>query len=301
MLKPTSINLIKNLAIKLEATDMAAAHALMEMAHSARPNGLYIKQKLHQYMQAIQAQKDHIQNLATLQRTGELAIIPIGFRCFTAKHLKHNVGISQQTLPFDVGFFPPASVASILTCPQVSLCLQISGSFDICQKHENHNHPIHGNGIKFCRSSKEEVDKAVARKSKDKLNQYLDRTFGYYTLDNQHRYVLAHYNWHILADQDKSGGCTDMAANLKRASGTLNRRIARMINLCNTAKAAIFVFHNPQNYKYMLIDDKMLDLGDLSEVKEAATAAFKVKVHVVTDKELIESESLREQVAHASL
>lgn len=300
MLKPKSVDAIRDLAVQLETTDIAAAHALMEMAHSGRPNGLYIEQKLHQYKQAIEAEKSHIHNLATMHRTGAAAIIPIGFRCSTAKFLRRRIGISQHTNPFDVGFFPPASAASLLTLPKVSLCHQDKGSFDVCQKHENHNHPIHGNGIKFCRSSKEEIDAAVSSKEQNNINQYLDSTFGYYTLDNQHGYVLAHYNWHAFADEKHSGGCTDMFQNLKTASDTLNRRICRMMDACHAAKIAIFVFQNRQNYRHMLIDDKILDLGDLSEVREAATAAFKTKAHVVTDIELIESASLRERVAHAS-
>lgn len=298
MLRPKSIDEIRDLAIRLEMKDIEAAHALMDMAHSARPDGPYIKQKLRQYKQTIKAEKDHILNLSIMNRVGAAAIIPIGFRCFTADFLRRRIGISQHTNPFDVGFFPPASAASILSTPEVSLSLQERASFDICQKHENYNHPIHGTGIRFCRSSKKEIDIAVSRKEQSNLNQYLDSTFGYYTLDNQHSYILAHYNWHAFAGIKEPGECIDMAQNLRTASNTLNRRIQRMMDACHAAKIVIFVFHNPQNYKHMLIDDKMFDLEDLSLISEAAAEAFKAKAHVVTDIELIESAGLRERVAY---
>jgi hypothetical protein len=300
MLKAKSIDSIRDLAVRLEATDIEAAHALMETAHAARPDGTFIKQKLQQYKKVIIDRKDHILRLKDYQRTGVAAIIPIGFRCFTAQYLKRTVGIDQCTHPFNVGFFSPRSVASILQSPEVSLCSE-DDAYDICQKHENHQHPNHGNGIWFRRSNKEEIDRTVAGKSRDSINQYLDSTFGYYTLDNRHNYVLAHYIWHIFADAKKSGGCSDVRENLQRASAILNRRIARMMEVCHASKIAIFVFHNPNNYSYMQIDDTIHELTDLSEAKEAAQAAFGSKAHVVTDLELVESQYLQEQVAKALL
>jgi hypothetical protein len=301
MLKPKSIDSIRDLAVQLEATDIEAAHALMEMAHTARPNGQFIEQKLRRYKQKIEETRAHLLRLAELHKTGAAAIIPIGFRCLTAEYLRHAVGVAQYTLPFDVGFFPPTSVASILDFPQVSLCFQDRSSFDICRKHENRKHPIHGDGIWFRRSSKEEIDSIVRGKDKSAINQYLDSTFGYYTLDNRHNYVLAHYNWHTYADNRKSGGCTDMPTNLQNASNILNRRIDRMMKLCHASKIAIFIFYNPQNYRHMRIDEEICDLTDLSAIKEAAQAIFKSKAHVVTDVELIESQYLREQVAKAAI
>jgi len=298
ILKPKSIDSIRDLAVQLETTDIEAAHALMVMAHAARPSGTFIEQKLRQYKQEIETKKNHISTLLALQRIGAAAIIPIGFRCFTAKYLRRRIGLSQNTHPFDVGFFPPTSVASILEFPQVSLCVQQRSSFDICQKYENHKHPTHGNGIMFCRSSKEEIDLEVSDKSKGEINQYLDATFGYYTLDNRHRYVLAHYNWHAFASEKHSRGCTDMSINLINATEILNRRIDRMMKLCHAAEIVIFVFHNPNNYEYMQIDDEICDLCDLSDVKNAAKAVFNAKAHVLTDLELIESASFREKLAN---
>jgi hypothetical protein len=298
ILRPKSVDSIRDLAVQLETTDIEAAHALMAIAHAARPKGPFIEQKLRQYKQEMATIKNHISNLSELQRIGAAAIIPIGFRCFTAEYLRRRIGLSQNTHPFDVGFFPPASVASILKFPQISLCIQQRSSFDICQKYENHKHPTHGNGIKFCRSSKQEIDLEVSDKSKGEINQYLDASFGYYTLDNRHGYVLAHYNWHAFASEKYSRGCTDMSINLKNATETLNRRIDRMMKLCHAAEVVIFVYYNPNSYEYMQIDDEICDLCDLSEVKHAAKAVFNSKAHVLTDVELIESASFRENLAN---
>lgn len=297
MLKPKSINAIRDLAVEVESEDIKAAHALMEIAYSARPDGPFIKKKLHHYKQKI----DHIQRLLELQRAGIAAVIPIGFRCYTAQLLKRQFGISQQTYPFNNGFFPPASFASLLTLPRVCMNTEDKTSFDICQKFENQSDPTIGKGIRFIRSSKEEIDAAATSRQQKGINQYLDSTYGYYTLDNQHSYVLAHYNWHAFADERKSKGVIDTSQNLKIVCETLNRRMARLLEICHAAKIIIFVYHNPQNYKYMSIDNKMLDLCDLSKAREAATAVFKEKAHVVTGTEVVNSSWLRERVAHEVL
>jgi hypothetical protein len=297
MLKPKSINLIRDLAVRLEATDVEASHTLMEIAYSARPNGEFIEQKLRQYRLEIDATRNHITKIAALQKAGAAAIVPVGFRCFTSQWLRKRIGISQCTHPFDVGFFPPASIASVLRFPRISLDFQDKASFDICKKYENSKHLLYGKGVRFCRSSKEEIDLAVMGACKKKFNRYLDSTFGYYTLDNRHGYVLAHYNWHLLAEEKMSAGCVDMAANLHRASEILNRRIDRMIKACHSASIVIFVSHNPQCYGYMQVDGEVYDLMDLTDIGVAANAAFGGKVHVVTAAELIESTSIRRLIA----
>ena len=58
-----------------------------------------------------------------------------------------------------------------------------------------------------------------------------------------------------------------------------------MLDICHGSNMAILVYHNPQDYRYMAIDDSCLDLDDLSEVKKAASELFGSKAHVVTTNE----------------
>ena len=95
------------------------------------------------------------------------------------------------------------------------------------------------------------------------INKYLDSTFGYYTLDLDNEFVLAHYNWHIFADKDKLKGIYDPILNIKNINNILNRRIERMLNKCNTAKYILLIFGEAQEYKYMMIDDCHFDLEDV--------------------------------------
>ena len=242
--------------------------------------------------------RNHVSNLVKWNKKKALAIIPIGFRCHTTKFLNEKIGISQPSYPFDVGFFSPHSISSILRYPKVSLDYMNPSSFDICKKKENYQNPTYGKGIKFIRSNKQEIDALVKTKDKNgkDINRFLDSTFGYYTLDNNHKYILAHYNWHLLADKVKSDGCSDMRINLEKASGILNRRISRMIKTCNSAKVVILVFHNPNEYKFMQIDDEIFDLEDLSEIKEVACETFQSKIIVVSDQELIYSKVVHEKI-----
>ena len=45
--------------------------------------------------------------------------IPVGYRCFTGKRKAFNLKV--RSLPFDNGFFPPQSIASILKSGNMNL------------------------------------------------------------------------------------------------------------------------------------------------------------------------------------
>ena len=61
----------------------------------------------------------------------------------------------------------------------------------------------------------------------------------------------------------------------------LNRRIERMMDVCHSAKKIIFIFHNPQKFKYMFIDEMELELENLSGFKRTAKNIFKAEVYVL--------------------
>ena len=105
MIKDSSIKSIRDLAISLEKKDILAAFKLMELAQESNQNGTFVEKKIKQYKNIIEINKIH--------KTGELAIIPVGFRCHTKMLLKRDIKY-RNLLPFDNGFFPPESVVSIL-------------------------------------------------------------------------------------------------------------------------------------------------------------------------------------------
>ena len=280
MIKDSSIKSIRDLAISLEKKDILAAFKLMELAQESNQNGTFVEKKIKQYKNIIEINKIH--------KTGELAIIPVGFRCHTKMLLKRRYQISQPTLPFDNGFFPPESVVSILRNPRISLNFNDKSTFAICKKFERFEHPIYGRGIKFCPSSKAEIDNIISTKYESDIKKYRDQTKcfldisgGYYTLDTKHNYVLAHYNWSKFSKRIKAEEFRDMEQYLELASEVLNRRIKRMMDICHSAKKILFVFHEYQKYKYMLIDEMRLGLENLSELKETANDIFKSKVYIL--------------------
>ena len=104
-LKPKTVDALRDLALKIESTDLETAKELMLMAHLARPNGPFIKQKLDEYNKkpTIPETPNKIK-LDEMLDSGELVIIPAGFRCYTKETLKDVIGLDQESFPFDVGF-----------------------------------------------------------------------------------------------------------------------------------------------------------------------------------------------------
>jgi len=144
----------------------------------------------------------------------------------------------------------------------------------VCIKTENHHESDEGIGIKFETSTYEEVNALIESSPKSKLNKYLDATYGYYTTDKQHKYVLAHYNWHKLSPDKKSKGVTEPIMNIPLINEMFNRRIQRLFEMCTKAKHIFFIFHNHQNYNYMKIDDQYYSLNDFDEFDKTCNSLF---------------------------
>ncbi|CAA6823255.1 MAG: TPR domain protein, putative component of TonB system [uncultured Thiotrichaceae bacterium] len=250
---------------------------------------------------------EHTLELSALVNSGEIAIIPIGFRCHTFSMLKDKLGIDQARLPFDLGFFPPHAVASVLTRPKINLEFDDNGqSHAVCTMNESNIDPKYGLGIKFNTSTYDEINKIVVDRNIENINMYLDSTFGYYTLDKFHKFVLAHYNWHRFSNKlarnwhsaadntnyslhsspDKSKGIADPRENLQITNNILNNRISRMVEVCNTAKHIVFVFENSQNYKYMQIDNEYFKLDDFSTLNEVCNKQYGSKFSLINTSEV---------------
>lgn len=122
---------------------------------------------------------------------------------------------------------------------------------------------------------------AIESKGTPQINRYLDSTFGYYTLDLEHKFVLAHYNWHEFADVSKSKGITDPSINLQNVNELLEKRLTRMFDLCDHADHVFFIFGEFQKYKYMQVGDEFADLHDFSELEAALTERFGDKFNVL--------------------
>jgi hypothetical protein len=150
----------------------------------------------------------------------------------------------------------------------------------VCIKYEDNIDADIGRGIAFKKSSYDEINSIVTDKEIVNINKYLDSTFGYYTLDENHKFVLAHYNWHEFAQKSKSQGVTDPKLNLQKINDSLNNRIERMFALCRAAKYIFFVYGECQNYRYMKINDQCFDLKDLSGIKSTVDSKFKAQSFV---------------------
>lgn len=74
--------------------------------------------------------------LQKLLADGELAIVSAGFRCFTKIELSKQLGIDQESLTFDSGFFPPAALARMLESDVIDLSKGhtacIKGDYALC-------------------------------------------------------------------------------------------------------------------------------------------------------------------------
>ncbi len=214
--------------------------------------------------------------------TGNIVLVSTGFRCDTKFRLNYLLEVQQESLPFDSGFFPPHSIASVLLNKRVSLAYPDEGSTHCpCRKIENYNDKIHGLGVRFFTSSYKKINALAKDKKQNGINEYLDSTFGYYTLDKKNKFVLAHYNWHKFASQEKSKGIYDIKTNIENINNTLNRRIERLFEKCNKADYIIFVTFNRQKFQYMAIDDVFYSLSDTSSLQDAATQLFGSKFKIV--------------------
>lgn len=277
MLKNKDINLMRDAAIKLEKTDLKMAHDLMAIAHNARPDGPFIKKKLFDYKAQLKIEADpEMQKLQQMVEAGELqqmveagdvAIIPVGFRCHTKRWIKEKLGVKQPSLPFDSGFFSPHSVASVISNPNIFMSLG-GDDHNVCIKTEKNKDEQYGVGTAFETSTYDEINRVAESRNVENINKYLDSTFGYYTLNKEHKFVLAHFNWHPLADEKKSKGIVEPVKNLEIINGIFERRLSRMFELIDKARLVVFVFSNPPQNKYLKIDDEVFRLDDFDLLKK---------------------------------
>lgn len=286
MFKDKDIDLIRDAAIKLENTDIKMAHDLMAIAHRARPNGPFIKKKLIGYREQLEAsdpERVEKNKLRELVSSGELVIIPIGFRCFTKQFISNKLGVKlQASLPFDSGFFSPNAVASVLTYPKVELSFDGFGrNHFVCVKTENNDDEQYGLGIKFDTSTYEDINAVATSQDVPDINKYLDSTFGFYTLDVKHQFVLAHYNWHPLSSDSKSKGIVDPKENLQIINSIMERRIQRMMDMIENAKHVVFIFGENQNYNYLQIDSSVCRLDDFDKLHTVCVEKFGDKFTIV--------------------
>ncbi len=289
-----TIKALKDLALEYEKNDdIEVAYDLMRLARQARPEALFLKQKCISYRKELVNRNPHTIKLRRLVESGEIAIIPIGFRCHTAKVFSKKAGVELPSLPFSSGFFPPESLVSVFQNPKVDLQFDDQGkSHAVAIKTEGYEDAEYGLGIKFESSDYQAINSLASSPEIEEINKYLDSTYGYYTIDKTHKFVLAHYNWHPFSSPQKSGGITDPAVNLKNINEMMNRRISRMLMMCEKAKHIFFVYHEGNRYKSMWIDDERMELGSFKEFDDFCSSSFGSKYSRVNTDEIISAKRL---------
>lgn len=274
-----TIQALRDLALQYEKTNLKVAYELMSIAHKESPGGKLIEAKVSEYMARLGLSKPNEELLALLN-AGDVAVIPIGFRCFTKGMIEDKLGFTQASLPFDSGFFSPHSVANVFKNRKVSMSYHDTQTHTVCKKFERVSEPNLGEGIRFETSTYEEINEIVKDKDISDIKNYLDSTFGYYTLDKENAYVLAHYNWHKFANEKKSNGVRDPEKNIPLINSLLNKRISRMFDICSRAKYVFFVYLN-RSCHYLKIDDVVYDLKDFSSLEKTLTDNYDFKFSIV--------------------
>jgi hypothetical protein len=137
-LKSKTVDAIRDLALQYENKDLQVAFELMKLAHEERPQGPFIKRKYLQYQNDLEILSENQSKIIELVGNGNIAIVPIGFRCFTTKLILENFGVKNQVnLPFDSGFFSPNAVASVMQSKKISLTFDDQGNtHSVCIKNE---------------------------------------------------------------------------------------------------------------------------------------------------------------------
>lgn len=232
---------------------------------------------------------DATAQLSAWLTSGRLALIAAGFRCNTRMELGTRLGIVQETLPFDNGFFPPAAIARLLRADR----LDLREHHLPCQKISHFLHEDLGVGIRFLPSTYDRIDQQVTGADMPDINRYLDSTFGYYTLDTNGNYVLAHYNWHRLAENGVD--CVhNVQANVAAIETLLTRRLQRLRQKCSDAEIVLLVYGELRGLQYMMVGDDMFSLTDLSPMRVAADEVFGSKSRVITLDEVRTPEAVLE-------
>ena len=273
-LSDSTINLLRDLSLEqFKKQDFRTSEELAMLCYLARPN---------EYTQERIARFSSLRKLRQLVSDKKIAFIPAGLRCTTSTFLKDNFSIVQPALPFDVGFFSPDSICSVLQNPVINLYYPDNYmTHRVCRMYFN----VDEGYIKFVSSTYEDIEKMIVE-DKDNINTYLDSSFAYYTLDVVHNYVLAHYNWHPLSSIEKSHGVTNPKENLRNVTDILNRRIERMFHIINSTEYVFFVNHNQGRFKFIMIDDNRFDLEVLSKLQNLITEKFGQGKIVVNSRDL---------------
>jgi len=299
-IQPHQVNLIRKAAVLLENDHLEVARDLMQLAHDERPKGLFIAKKLNEYNNLLKPLSENEQKLKKLIAEGELAIIPTGFRCHTKLNLFDDLRLSQATMPFDNGFFPPHSIANILENEEIDLHFpDPNGTHKVCIKQEGFEDDRLGKGIRFQSAEYAEINALAADKNHPDINSYLDSTYGYYTLDVKNKYVLAHYNWHQFASEKHTKGVYDTAANIAKINGMMNKRIRKMIDLCQAAKYAVFVVGEFQGFEYMMIDDIAYSLNDFDRLTSVINDKFQSQCFIKKYPEIETADKMLNQLGLA--
>jgi hypothetical protein len=279
-LSNAAIDALRDLAIALENKDLLVSIQIMTIANQARPSGITIAGKLDSYLEKERSIRDFLWNEVS---TGRIAIIPFGFRCHTKSIIERSIGLSQPSLPFDAGFFPPDAIISMIQEPIINLRIEDFSTYALCTKEDPCVDENNSKGIVFERSSLSIVDKhvSICLKAGKPIEKYLDSTMAYYTHDEKHGHVLAHYNWHRLSSRP-----WDMQANLISINETLNRRLARLFNILESAQEVLLVWAQ-HGYEFMKVDEKRFDLSDTSTMLSCICARFPGKpIHFMEAKKL---------------
>lgn len=207
-------------------------------------------------------------------KLNDCCFIAVGYRCFTAAFMKikkHNLVF--ETLPFDNGFFPPQSIASILKCGNMNLLLDDEKepkNFSFCKKYGEpnfRNRFLSTEGKSFQVISEIEIDEQLKSGYDNKL---LDHLRGYYVLNEDHDYVLAHYLWHKSSEKYK----TNYRNKIDIISSMFQRRLKRLNEICAGHKNKFFIHYHYQPYNSVRIRDIEYDLTDMDILKNQLTESF---------------------------
>lgn len=213
---------------------------------------------------------------------GRIAVIPIGFRCYTKGIFSRLFNFTQPSLPFDSGFFPPASILSVFQEGFINLD---NNNHKVCIKSENFRNEKGKLGINFKTSTYTEIDKLV--ETHKSISKFLDSTYGYYTTSTSNHFTLAHYNWHKNASLEKSGGIYDYQTNLVAINEMMNKRLSRLESLCENADEILLVSSNTQSYSFMSIDKQEYELDNFCTLTSYLQKKYNKRVtHIQVSREM---------------
>jgi len=184
--------------------------------------------------------------------------------------VKHTLPGTCKSLPFDNGFFPPASVASVLKSGNMNLVLNNNepGNFHFCKKVID--------GAHFVSMPEQQIETELQLKG-GYDNELLDSTCGYYTHNIDHGYVLAHYIWHESAGRY----VTNYRNTIDDISSMFQRRLERLYEICSSHGNRFYIYYSPQQYKTLKIDNDIYDLTDMETIKDQLDKSFPTGENII--------------------